>query len=94
MKFIISQTPKSAMQSGKKNSKKWIMTIVEEDNSRSINELMGWTSSNTTKTQLKFTFNTKEQAEEYAKKNNFEYQIIENKKTKIIAKSYASNFLN
>ena len=38
-------------------------------------------------------FSTKEQAIEYAKKNNITYKIIEPKKKEFMIKSYADNFL-
>ena len=39
-------------------------------------------------------FETKEQAVEYAKKNNINFEIQKPKKRKMIIKSYADNFLN
>ena len=41
----------------------------------------------------KLEFATKEQAINFAKKNNIDYYIIEPQKRKIIKKSYADNFL-
>lgn len=94
MKVIIYKPAKSATQSGKAKNKKWLMTLAEEKNTRQINPLMGWTSSNNTETQLKFFFSTKEEAINYAKGEGFEYEIIEPNDSTIKQKSYAENFTN
>ena len=94
MKIIIYRQAKSAMQSGKVKSKKWLAKPIEETNSRSIDSLMHWVSSNDTKTQLQFEFSNKEDAIDYAVKNNFEYEVFEPQELKIKPKSYAENFTN
>ena len=94
MKIIIYRQAKSAMQSGKLNCKKWLATPIEETNSRSINVLTRWVSSDNTQMQLKFEFTNKEDAIDYAVKNNFEYEVVEPQEFKIKPKSYAENFTN
>ncbi len=79
------------MQSGKRNSKKWILQF--ETLNTSTDPLMGWESSRDTMSEVKLEFTTKEQAIEYAKKNNIEYSIIQPQTRKIIKKSYSDNFL-
>ncbi len=79
------------MQSGKKNSQNW---LLEFDTLKTgIDPLMGWETSRDTMSEVKLKFTTKEQAINYAKKNNIRYNIIEPKERKIIKKSYADNFL-
>lgn len=92
MKFLIYRQTKSAMQSGKLNSKKWLMVPIEESNSRSINPLMHWVSSNNTQNQLRFEFTNKEDAINFAHKNNFLFEINEPQESTIKPKSYAENF--
>ena len=92
MKVEILKPSKNAMQSGLKNTKFWLMKVVEEENSRSIDPLMGWTSSDNTKTQLQFKFKSKDEAVKYAESQAFEYVIIEPEISTIKKKSYASNF--
>lgn len=94
MKVRIYKRTKSAMQSGKRNMQKWLMSPVEENKTRSINPLMGWTSSSDTQTQLKFSFASKEEAIEYAKLEGFEYSIEEPKTSSVKQKSYTANFTN
>ena len=83
---------KSSMQSGKGKSEKWVLEYVSQRNI--YNPLMGWESSKDTNSQIKINFSSKEQAIEFANKNNIKYQIIEPNKKKFVIKSYADNFLN
>ncbi len=79
------------MQSGKKNTKKWLLEF--DTLNLGVNPLMGWISSIDTMSEVKIKFSTKDQAINYAKKNNIDYKVIEPQKRKIIKKSYADNFL-
>ena len=79
------------MQSGKGNAKNWVLTFDTLDTG--INPLMGWESSKDTMSEVKLEFSTKEEASNFAKKNNIDYYIIEPQKHKIIKKSYSDNFL-
>ena len=82
---------KSAMQSGKRNTKKWILEFETQDTG--INPLMGWETSTDTMSEVKLEFDSKELAIHFAKKNNIEYYIIEPQKSKIVKKSYTDNFV-
>tara|TARA_B100001996_G_scaffold105752_1_gene79626 strand:- start:583 stop:867 length:285 start_codon:yes stop_codon:yes gene_type:complete len=82
---------KTAMQSGRGKTKKWIL-IFETKNTKT-NPLMGWESGEDTLNEVVLKFSSKEKAIEYAKKNNILYQVIEPKKSNFIIKSYADNFL-
>ena len=82
---------KTSMQSGQGKSKKWLAEYVS-DSEKVKDTLMGWNSSLDTKSQIRLFFDTKDQAIEWAKKNNYQYFIEEPKKRKIKPKSYASNF--
>jgi len=90
-KAKIYKPAKTAMQSGKGNSKNWFLEFDTHNSGTS--PLMGWISSDDTMSEVKLEFFTKEQAISYAKKNNIDYYIIEPQKTKIIIKSYTDNFL-
>ena len=82
---------KSAMQSGKRNTKNWILEF--DTLNTGINPLMGWETSQDTMSEIKLEFSNKDQAINYAKKNNIDYYVVEPQKNKIIKKSYAENFL-
>ena len=79
------------MQSGNRNTKKWLIEFDTLDTG--VNPLMGWETSKDTMSEVKLEFSTKEQAINYAKRNNLDYYIIEPQKSKIIMKSYSDNFL-
>ena len=79
------------MQSGIRNTKNWILEF--DTLNTGVNPLMGWETSIDTMSEVRLEFKTREQAIKYAKKNNFDYYIIEPKKRKLIKKSYSDNFL-
>ena len=79
------------MQSGKGNTKNWLLEFDTLDTG--IDPLMGWETSKDTMSELKLEFSSKDQAINYAKKNNIDYYVVEPQKIKIIKKSYADNFL-
>ena len=82
---------KTAMQSGKRKTKNWLLEF--ETLSTGTNHLMGWETSKDTMSEVKLEFTTKEEAINYAKKNDIDYNLIEPKKNKMIIKSYTDNFL-
>ena len=90
-KAKIYKPTKTAMQSGKRNTKNWLLEF--ETLNTSLSPLMGWESSSDMMSEVKLEFSNKEQAINYAKKNNIDFHVIEPKKIKIIKKSYADNFL-
>ena len=90
-KAKIYKPSKTAMQSGMRNTKNWLLEFDTLDTG--INPLMGWESSQDTMSEIKLEFSNKEQAINYAKKNNIDYYVVEPQKSKIIKKSYADNFL-
>ena len=79
------------MQSGDRNTKKWLLEF--DTLNTGVDPLMGWVTSKDTMSEVKLDFSTKEQAINYAKKNNINYHTIEPQKRKIIKKSYSDNFL-
>tara|TARA_B100001996_G_C18449156_1_gene511534 strand:- start:407 stop:694 length:288 start_codon:yes stop_codon:yes gene_type:complete len=90
-KAKIYKPTKTAMQSGLRNTSKWLLEFDTQNTG--VNPLMGWETSKDTMSEVKLEFSTKENAIRYAKKNNIEYYVIEPQKRKIIKKSYADNFL-
>jgi len=90
-KAKIYKPSQTVMQSGKRNTKKWILEF--DTLNTGVNPLMGWESSKDTMSEVKLEFSTKEEAINYVKKNNIEYYIVEPQKQKIIKKSYTDNFL-
>ncbi len=94
MKVKIFRPTKSSMQSGKRNLKKWLVEPIEKEDIRSINPLMGWVSASSTLSQFRFEFSNKEEAINFAKERNFEFEIHDPKISSIKPKSYSANFTN
>ena len=90
-KAKIYKPTQSAMQSGKRNTKNWILEF--DTLNTTINPLMGWESSRDTMSEVILEFATKDEAVIYSRKNNIDYYIVEPQKRKIIKKSYTDNFL-
>ena len=78
------------MQSGLGKTKFWLLEF--ETKNMGVNPLMGWESSTDTLSEVKLEFLTKDQAINYAKKNNINYYVIESQERKISKKSYSDNF--
>ena len=79
------------MQSGLRNTKNWVLEF--DTLNTGISPLMGWESSKDTMSEVKLKFSSRDQAINYAKKNNINYYVVEPQKRKIIKKSYSDNFL-
>ena len=79
------------MQSGKRNSKNWLLEF--DTLNKGVDPLMGWETSKDTMSEVKLEFTSKDQAISYAKKNDIDYYIVEPQQRKIIKKSYTDNFL-
>ena len=91
-KAKIYKPSKTAMQSGMKKFDKWIIEFITKDPGK--NPLMGWESSSDTYSELNLEFKSKDLAIEYAKKNNIDFELVEDQKRKITKKSYADNFID
>ena len=87
----IYKPTKTAMQSGNRNTKNWLLEF--ETLNTGINPLTGWETSRDTMSEVKLEFSSKDRAIDYAKENNIDYYVIEPQKRKIIKKSYSDNFL-
>jgi len=92
-KAVVYKPAKSAMQSGKNNSKNWLLE-VDNQGGRYIDSLMGWTGSINTATQIKLKFPTMEDALRYVKKNYTDYEVRLPNSHLITPKNYADNFLD
>ena len=66
MQVRIYKPAKTAMQSGQRNTKEWL--LESEPTPKEIDPLMGWTSSRDTMQQVKLYFATLEEAKAYAEK--------------------------
>lgn len=91
MKAKIYKPAKTAMQSGNKKKAAWLLEFETADK-KYVEPLMGWIGSAGTAQQLKMKFASKDDAIEYAERNNIPYEVKEPKTRRYIRKSYADNF--
>jgi len=87
----IYKPAKTAMQSGTARTRNWMLEF-EAEQARSIDPLMGYTSSSDMTSQVKMRFESKEQAVAYAEKHGLAYQVVEPKKGKKSIRAYSDNF--
>ena len=92
LKFMIFKPAKSSMQSGLSKTKKWCLASKDVENTF-LSSRFCWTGSSNSHKKILLFFDNKINAIRFAEKNNYDYEIIEPKKRKILKKSYASNFL-
>jgi len=87
----IYRPAKTAMQSGRGNTKRWVLEF-EPAAPKAHDPLMGWVSSGDTRGQVRLRFATKDEAVAYAKKRGFSATVEEPHERRIKPKSYADNF--
>lgn len=84
---------KTAMQSGTAKTRKWVLEFFP-DQARSVDPLMGWTSSADTQSQVRLSFDSKEAALDYAEARGIEVTVQEphGRKANIRPRGYGENF--
>ncbi len=87
----IYRQAKTAMQSGAANTRLWVVEF-EPDSARSVEPLMGWTSSADTKGQVRLFFDSEAEAVAYARRNGFMYALERARAHAVRPKAYADNF--
>ena len=79
------------MSSGEAKTHEWVLEF-EPESPRSIEPLMGYTSSSDMRSQIHLRFAGKDEAIAYAERNGIAYRVVEAKTSKRRPKSYAENF--
>ncbi|MEM1265176.1 MAG: ETC complex I subunit [Pseudomonadota bacterium] len=89
----IYQPAKTAMQSGSAKTHHWVLEF-EQSSARSVDPLMGWTSSADTQTQVRLSFETKDAAVDYARKNGIAFRVDapQKRRHRIRPGGYGDNF--
>ena len=87
----IYRPAKTAMQAGRANTRKWVLEF-EPAAAKTIDPLMGWTGSADTREQVHMTFDSRDEAVAFAKKNGLAFRVEEPKARRIRPKNYADNF--
>jgi hypothetical protein len=87
----IYRPTKTAMQSGKAKTRDWVLDYDPEV-PRTVEPLMGWTSSRDMRQQLKLGFATKEEAIAYCEREGIAYRVLPDKEPARRTISYSDNF--
>ncbi len=91
MKVKISCPAKSATQSGRAGSAKWVLEY-EMATPRRPDTLMGWSSANDTLSQVKMQFASKDAAIAFAENEGWEYTLSEPHIRRVKPQNYSDNF--
>lgn len=93
MRARIYLPAKTAMQSGTAKTTEWVLEFAPAS-ARSVDPLMGWTSSSDTQSQVKLRFESQAAAEAYAQSKGIDYDLSEPKKRKPVIRQggYGENF--
>ena len=92
MQVRIYRPAKTAMQSGKGNTRAWVLEY-EPAARKEADALMGWLGSDDTTQQVCIRFADKEEAVAYAKRKGLDFQVFEEAAKKPAPpKNYSDNF--
>ena len=87
----IFEKPKSAMQSGRAGTDRWVLEF-EPAEAKRPDPLTGWAGSGDTRGQITLTFATLDAALAYAAKNDIVATVIPARKRLLKLQAYADNF--
>lgn len=87
----IYKPAKTAMQSGRGRTDRWLLEF-EPEKPKGIEPLMGYTSSGDMRQQVRLAFDTAEEAVAYAVREGIPYQLAEPKERTPKKVSYSDNF--
>ncbi|MCY6380620.1 ETC complex I subunit [Hoeflea prorocentri] len=91
MSAKIYRPAKTAMQSGKAKTHLWVLEYDPEV-ARTIDPIMGYTSSGDMKQQIKLSFEDRDEAISYAERNGIPYRVVEPHEPKRRRVAYSDNF--
>lgn len=93
MRARLYQPAKTAMSSGTATTRHWVLEFVSET-AREVDPLMGWTSSSDTQSQVRMTFDTKDEALDYAREHGIDPVVSDPKRRRpnIRPNGYGENF--
>ncbi|HZD26269.1 MAG TPA: ETC complex I subunit [Alphaproteobacteria bacterium] len=91
MQAVIYQPAKTAMQSGRANTRRWQLEFDQEA-ARRVEPLMGWTASSDMRQELALRFESREAAVAFCEKHGIPYRIQAAHQRRVRPKAYADNF--
>jgi hypothetical protein len=87
----IIEEQRKTTQSGKAKAGRWNLEFERTEGQRP-DPLTGWAGSGDTKTQVRLTFETKEEALAYATRKGFDVHLVLAPPVKLKLQAYADNF--
>ncbi len=87
----IYKPARNAMQSGTAKTKHWVLEF-EPERPRAVEPLMGYTSSSDMASQIRLSFETKEEAIAYAERAAIPYRVSEPHEPTRRKMAYSDNF--
>ena len=87
----ISELERKTTQSGKANAGRWLLEFEREQALRP-DPLTGWAGSGDTRTQVRMTFASSDEAIAYAKRHGLDYHLVPAKPVRLKLQSYSDNF--
>jgi len=87
----IVEADRKTTQSGKARTGRWTLEF-ERTQPQKPDPLTGWNGSGDTKTQVRLSFPTKEEAIAYATKHGFDYHVVPAPPVTLKIQAYADNF--
>jgi hypothetical protein len=87
----IFQPAKTTIQSGRAQTRKWILEYMPET-ARRPDPLMGWASAEDTLNQVRLHFDSPDEACAFAERQGLDYTIIVPQRAVSRLRSYADNF--
>jgi len=91
MEARIYRPARTAMQSGRANTRRWRLEF-EPESARRVDSLMGWTGSSDMKDQIRLTFESREAAVAFCERHAIPYRVRPPHEPRPRPKSYADNF--
>ena len=82
---------KTATQSGKANTREWVLEF-EPASARVSDPLMGWTISADMNGQVRLVFDTQAEAVAYAQRHGIAFEVLAPKQHRKTVRAYADNF--
>jgi hypothetical protein len=87
----IVEADRKTTQSGKAGTGRWLLEFEREQPQRP-DPLTGWNGSGDTRTQVRLSFKTREDAIAYAEKQGLAYHIVPAPPVSLKIQAYADNF--
>ncbi len=87
----IYRPTKTAMQSGRRGTDRWVLEFAPRDRP-AADPLMGTNASTDMMRQVRLTFETREAAEAYAARSGIAYRVAAGDERVVKPQSYADNF--